>query len=218
MPVSSRNIDLMYNELLAHVASIKTPCYRLLMDSIFVEDEEFIRAFKRHSAAKTIHHGFMGGLLQHTLAVCDLCAFYCKAYPKLDHDLLICAALCHDIGKVRELSGFPSNEYTDEGQLLGHIVIGVEMIGRKISQIKGFPKVKENQLKHCILAHHGEFEFGSPKKPALLEAVALNFADNTDAKMEAFMEILDSPAVQPGAGGGWLGFNKLFESNVRPTI
>ncbi|MCF0229988.1 MAG: HD domain-containing protein [Parasporobacterium sp.] len=217
LPVSKRNIETMYKELLAHVESVKTPYYRLLMDSIFVEDEEFIKRFKAHSAAKTIHHGFVGGLLQHTVAVCDLCQFYCRAYPMLDHDLLICGALCHDIGKVKELSTFPANEYTDEGQLLGHIVMGVEMVGAKISQIKGFPAVKASQLKHCILAHHGEFEYGSPKKPALMEAVALNFADNTDAKLEAFAEILDNSAAQT-EGSTWLGFNKLFESNLRPTV
>jgi len=218
LPVSSRNIESMYKELLTHVDSVKTPYFRLLMDSLFVEDQAFISAFKAHSAAKTIHHGFIGGLLQHTLAVCDLCAFYCKAYPKLDHDLLICAALCHDIGKVRELSDFPANDYTDEGQLLGHIVMGVEMIDEKIARIKGFPAVKANQLKHCILAHHGEYEFGSPKKPALIEAAALNFADNTDAKLEAFTEILENVSLVQGAGNGWIGFNKLFDSNLRPTM
>ena len=218
LPVSSRNIESMYKELLAHVDSVKTPYFRLLMDSLFVEDQAFISAFKAHSAAKTIHHGFIGGLLQHTLAVCDLCAFYCKAYPKLDHDLLICAALCHDIGKVRELSDFPANDYTDEGQFLGHIVMGVEMIDEKIARIKGFPAVKANQLKHCILAHHGEYEFGSPKKPALIEAAALNFADNTDAKLEAFTEILENVSLVQGAGNGWMGFNKLFDSNLRPTM
>ena len=218
LPVSSRNIETMYKELLAHVESVKTPYYRLLMESIFVEDQNFVKKFKMHSAAKTVHHGFVGGLLQHTVAVCDLCEFYCKAYPKLDHDLLICAALCHDIGKVKELSEFPTNEYTDEGQLLGHIVMGVEMVGAKIAQIKGFPPVKASQLKHCILAHHGEFEYGSPKKPALIEAVALNFADNTDAKLESFMEILSKSAVNQGEGNSWLGFNKLFDSNLRPTV
>ncbi|MBQ9029930.1 MAG: HD domain-containing protein [Parasporobacterium sp.] len=218
LPVSSRSIDSMYKELLSHISSVKTPYLRLLLDKFFVEDEDFIKAFKSHSAAKTIHHGFMGGLLQHTVAVCDLCAFYCKAYPKLDHDLLISAALCHDIGKVRELSEFPANDYTDAGQLLGHIVIGVEMIDEKISQIRGFPAAKANQLKHLILSHHGEFEFGSPKKPALIEAVALNFADNTDAKLEAFTEILDNTVSTPSHGAGWLGFNKLFDSNIRPTV
>jgi len=218
LPVSKRSIDEMYRALLAHIDSVKTPYYRLLMDSLFVEDEAFIKAFKSHSAARTIHHGFVGGLLQHTLAVCDLCAFYCRQYPKLDHDLLICAALCHDIGKVRELSEFPSNDYTDAGQLLGHIVMGVEIIDEKIAGIKGFPKVKANQLRHCILAHHGELEYGSPKKPALIEAVALNFADNTDAKIESFTEVLDNVTVIPGAGSGWLGFNRLFDSNIRPTM
>ena len=218
LPVSSRNIESMYKELLAHVDSVRTPYFRLLMESLFVQDQAFISAFKAHSAAKTIHHGFIGGLLQHTLAVCDLCAFYCKAYPKLDHDLLICAALCHDIGKVRDLSDFPANDYTDEGQLLGHIVMGVEMIDEKIALIKGFPAVKANQLKHCILAHHGEYEFGSPKKPALIEAAALNFADNTDAKLEAFTEILENVSLVQGAGNGWMGFNKLFDSNLRPTM
>lgn len=218
LPVSPRSIDAMYKELLAYISSVKTPCYRLLLDSLFVEDKEFAQAFKTHSAAKSVHHGFMGGLLQHTVAVCALCEFYCKAYPKLDHDLLICAALCHDIGKVYELSDFPANDYTDEGQLLGHIVMGVEMVGARIKNIKGFPVVKANQLKHCIVAHHGEFEYGSPKKPALMEAVALNFADNTDAKMESFGEILDNAAMSRSDGSSWLGFNKLFDSNLRPTI
>ena len=212
LPVSSRNIESMYKELLAHVDSVKTPYFRLLMDSLFVEDQAFISAFKAHSAAKTIHHGFIGGLLQHTLAVCDLCAFYCKAYPKLDHDLLICAALCHDIGKVRELSDFPANDYTDEGQLLGHIVMGVEMIDEKIARIKGFPAVKANQLKHCILAHHGEYEYGSPKKPALMEALALSFADDTDAKLELFGEIISN-----NPSSGWLGMQKFLDSNIRRT-
>lgn len=217
LPVTSKNIDTMYKEILKHIASIQTPYYRLLMENIFIEDKDFVEKFKCHSAAKTVHHGFVGGLLQHTLAVADLCEFYCKAYPKLNHDLLISAALCHDIGKVKELSSFPTNEYTDEGQLLGHIIMGVEIVGEKISQIKGFPAVKANQLKHCILAHHGEFEFGSPKKPALIEAVALNFADNTDAKIESFTEILENSAAQT-EGSSWLGFNKLFDSNLRPTV
>jgi len=96
--------------------------------------------------------------------------------------------------------------------------MGVEMIDEKIARIKGFPAVKANQLKHCILAHHGEYEFGSPKKPALIEAAALNFADNTDAKLEAFTEILENVSLVQGAGNGWMGFNKLFDSNLRPTM
>lgn len=154
----------------------------------------------------------MGGLLQHTLAVAKLCDYFCTQYPVLNRDLLLTAAICHDIGKTKELSLFPQNDYTDDGQFLGHIVIGSEMIGEKIRDIDGFPALLANELKHCILSHHGEFEFGSPKKPAIVEAVALNFADNVDAKMETFTEILENSTET-----GWLGYNRLFESNLRGT-
>ena len=130
--------------------------------------------------AKTVHHGFAGGLLEHTLSVVKFCDYMVGAYPILNKDLLFTAAICHDIGKTKELSSFPENDYTDEGQLLGHIVIGVEMIGDAVRNIPDFPEKLANELKHCIVAHHGELEYGSPKKPALMEAAALNMADNTD--------------------------------------
>ena len=131
----------------------------------------------------------------------------------LNADLLYAAAMCHDIGKVYELSPFPRNDYTDAGQLIGHIVIGAEMVGEEIRKIPGFPEQLANELKHCILAHHGELEYGSPKKPALLEAVALNFADNTDAHMQTMIEALQAAGDNPN----WLGYNRLFESNIRKT-
>ena len=140
-------------------------------------------------AAKTVHHGFIGGLMEHTLSVARLCDYMAGAYPLLKRDLLITAALLHDIGKTKELSAFPQNDYTDEGQLLGHIIIGSQMIHDLAKEIPDFPEVLENELIHCILAHHGELEYGSPKKPALAEAVALNLADNTDARMETLTEI-----------------------------
>ena len=155
-----------------------------------MEDEEFIKAFEGHSAAKTVHHGFIGGLMEHTLGVTRLCDYMSKAYPVINRDLLIAASLLHDIGKTKELSSFPLNDYTDEGQLLGHIYIGAQMIHDLASQIPEFPEVLKNELIHCILAHHGELEYGSPKEPALVEAVALNLADNTDARMETITEIL----------------------------
>lgn len=122
--------------------------------------------------------------------------------------------LCHDIGKMTEISDFPVNDYTDEGQLIGHIVSGTIMLDEKMKQIDGFPVKLANELKHCILSHHGELEYGSPKKPALIEAVALAFADNTDAKLEGFIEILDGNKEN---GEEWLGYSRLFESNVRST-
>ena len=212
LPVSEKNIDTMYDELLSLAGSVRNPYLKALLDRFFREDEKFIKAFKQSSAAKTVHHGFVGGLLEHTLSVTKLCDYYCSTYPLLNRDLLLTAAMCHDIGKTKELSLFPENDYTDEGQLLGHIVIGSEMIGEAARSIAGFPKGLESELKHCILSHHGEYEFGSPKKPALIEAAALNFADNTDAKMQTFTELLKG-----AQSDGWLGFNRLFESNVRKT-
>ena len=212
LPVSGKNIDEMYKELLGLIGRTKNEYLKKLLESFFVEDEAFIRAFRTSSAAKTVHHGFVGGLLEHTLSVAKLCEYFCKTYPILKRDLLITAALCHDIGKTKELSLFPENDYTDDGQLLGHIVMGAEMVGEKARQIPGFPPVLEAELKHCILAHHGEYEYGSPKKPALIEAAALNLADNADAKLETFSE-----ALQGATGYGWLGYNRLFESNIRLT-
>lgn len=212
LPVSKYDIEEMYGELLGFIDKVKNPYLNQLLQAFFVGDEDFIGAFKKSSAAKTVHHGFVGGLLQHTLSVTRLCDYYCKAYSVLNRDLLIAAAICHDIGKTRELSLFPQNDYTEEGQFLGHIVIGTEMVAEKIAQIDGFPALLASEIKHCILAHHGEYEFGSPKKPAIMEAVALNFADNTDAKMQTFTEILEG-----NSQGEWMGFNRLFDSNLRKT-
>lgn len=210
MPMSKKNIEEMYTQLLTIIKSIENPYLYKMLNAFFVEDKDFIAAFKKSSAAKTVHHGFIGGLLEHTLSVTKLCEYYCTAYPILKRDLLLTAAICHDIGKTKEISAFPVNDYTDAGQFLGHIVMGSEMVGEKIRDIEGFPPMLAMELKHCILAHHGEYEFGSPKKPALIEAVALNRADDTDAKMETFTEILEATEET-----GWLGFNRFFESNLR---
>ncbi|SFP96296.1 3'-5' exoribonuclease [Butyrivibrio proteoclasticus] len=212
LPVSSKDIDVMYKELLGIIGTIGNPYLKKLLEEFFIQDEAFITAFRKSSAAKTVHHSFIGGLLEHTLSVTKLCNFYCTAYPALNRDLLLTAAICHDIGKTKELSLYPVNDYTDEGQFLGHIVMGTEMVGEKIRGIEGFPVILKQELQHCILAHHGELEYGSPKKPAIIEAVALNLADNTDAKMETFTEILGNVTTP-----GWQGFNKFFESNIFST-
>lgn len=213
LPVSRFDREEMYQELLSYINRVENTYLKQLLQEFFVKDQAFISAFKQSSAAKTVHHGFVGGLLQHTLGVTKLCDYYCSTYPLLKRDLLITAAICHDMGKTREISLFPENDYTDAGQFLGHIVIGVEMIGEKVRNIPGFPEVLANELKHCILAHHGEYEFGSPKKPAIMEAMALNLADNTDAKLETFTEILENSKDN----NGWLGFNRLFDSNLTGT-
>ena len=213
LPVSKKDIKKMYEELLGYIRSVKNPYLQKLLSGYFVENAAFAKAFQFHSAAKTVHPGFVGGLLEHTLSVTKLCDYYAGYYPMINRDLLLTAAIFHDVGKTRELSRFPENDYTDDGQLLGHIIIGTEMVGESIRSIPGFPEKLATELKHCILAHHGELEYGSPKKPALLEALALNFADNTDAKMETMIEALQSG----GENKGWLGYNRLLESNIRKT-
>ncbi|MCI5614292.1 MAG: HD domain-containing protein [Agathobacter sp.] len=213
LPVSGRDTGEMYQELMGYVSSIQNPYLSQLLKKFF-EDPSFEKRFKFHSAAKSVHHGFVGGLLEHTLSVTKNCDYFAKAYPILNRDLLLTAAMFHDIGKLEELSTFPQNDYTDEGQLLGHIMIGAEQVGMAIREIPGFPVVLANELKHCILAHHGELEFGSPKKPALVEAVALSFADNIDAKMETVKEMLQGV---PEQNLEWQGYNRLMESNFRRT-
>ena len=212
MPTSEKSVDMMYEELLTYIRGISNEYLRRAVEYYFVNDEAFIKKFKGHSAAKTVHHGFAGGLLEHTLSVVHLCEYFAGVYDIINKDLLIASAVCHDIGKTKELSSFPDNDYTDEGQLIGHIVIGVEMLSDAIRTIPDFPEVLANEWKHCIIAHHGELEFGSPKKPALAEAMALNLADNADAKMQTLKEIFKDKK-----GTDWLGYNRLFESNLRRT-
>lgn len=213
MPTTEKDTEEMYQELVGYIRQIKNTYLRQVVEYYFVNDEKFVKKFKAHSAAKSVHHGFAGGLLEHTLSVVKFCEYMAGAYPILQKDLLYAAAICHDIGKIKELSTFPENDYTDDGQLLGHIVIGVEMISDAVRTIPGFPAKLAGELKHCIVAHHGELEYGSPKKPALAEALALNFADCADAKMQTLTEIFKEKNTNE-----WLGYNRLFESNLRKTV
>lgn len=213
MPITNKNIEEMYSQLLQYISKIQQPHLKKLVESFFVEDKTFAARFKKHSAAKSVHHGFVGGLLEHTLGVAKLCDYYADNYPIINRDLLIAAAVFHDIGKLEELSTFPENDYTDDGQLLGHIFIGAELVGTRIRTIPNFPVQLGVELRHCILAHHGELEYGSPKKPAIVEAFALNFADNTDAKMQTMTELLNGADDKVE----WIGFNRLFDTNIRRT-
>ena len=214
IPTTDKDVDEMYGELLDIIGTIKAPYMKKLLEMHFVNDEIFIKKFRYHSAAKSVHHGFAGGLLEHTLSVTKTCDFIAKQYDYLDRDLLLTAAIFHDVGKLAELSPYPENDYTDAGQMLGHIVIGYNMLSNSIRKIDDFPKVKRNELLHCILAHHGEYEYGSPKKPSIAEAIALNFADDMDAKLETMKEVMSKVK---GNDISWQGFNYLFDSNIRKT-
>lgn len=213
MPATDKDIDAMYSELLSYISKVKNAHLKKLLDAFYVENTTFIAAFKKHSAAKSVHHGFMGGLLEHTLSVTRMCNFAADNYPLLQKDLLMAAAMFHDIGKIKEISEFPENDYTDAGNLLGHIYIGAEWIGEAAAKIPGFPNKILLELKHCILAHHGELEYGSPKKPAIAEALAIFMIDNFDAKLQTIKELIDSSDEK----ADWLGFQRLFDTNIRRT-
>jgi len=213
VPSSKYDIEEMYTELLGYIDSVKEAHLHQLLEMYFVKTPRFIDSFKRHSAAKNVHHGFAGGLLEHTLSVTKLCDFMAGRYPLINRDLLITAAVCHDMGKTKELSEFPLNEYTDEGQLIGHIVTGVMMVRDAVLRIPDFPETLAVELEHCIVAHHGQMEFGSPKRPALIEAMALHLADLTDARMETITELFENT----GDTLEWLGYNRFIESNIRKT-
>lgn len=213
MPCTKKNVQEMYQELTGYIATIKEPHLKILVENFFVKNEEFKKNFQFHSAAKSVHHGFIGGLLEHTLGVTKMCDYFAKTYPIINRDLLITAALFHDMGKMQELSRFPENDYTDEGQLLGHIYIGAHMVENAAAEISDFPECLKRELLHCILAHHGELEYGSPKKPALVEAFALNFADNADAKFQTLIEIMSGDEENLE----WLGFQRVLDTNLRRT-
>ncbi|MGN1085204.1 MAG: 3'-5' exoribonuclease YhaM family protein [Lachnospiraceae bacterium] len=212
MPCTKKDTGVMYQELLGYIASLKDAQFKLLAESYFKEDPKFKEMFLKHSAAKTMHHNFVGGLLEHTVSVTRLCSYLADNYPVLDRDLLLTAAMFHDVGKLAELSTFPENDYTDAGQLLGHIYIGADWLSKRMDKLGGFTVKRKNELLHCILSHHGELEYGSPKKPELAEALALSLADNLDAKLEGVTELFEGTEET-----GWLGYQKMFETNMRKT-
>ncbi len=214
IPSTEKNIDDMYDELLGFIDTINAPYMKELLEKYYKNDENFRKRFCYHSAAKSVHHSFVGGLLEHTLSVTKTCDFIAKQYDYLDRDLLLTAAMFHDIGKLAELSPYPENDYTDHGQMLGHIVMGYNLLSNSIREIDDFPEVKKTELLHCILSHHGKLEFGSPKTPSIAEAIALNFADDMDAKLETMKELM---AKVKGNDTSWQGFNRLLDSNIRKT-
>lgn len=212
-PKAPRPIEDMWSEFIDIVNSVENEYLSKLLHAFF-DNEKIVSKFKLHSAAKVVHHAYVGGLLDHSLSVAKICQTLADNYPIINRDLLITSAVLHDIGKIKELSAFPENDYTDEGNLLGHIYMGAEMIDIQVRKIEGFPKTLANEVKHCILAHHGEMEYGSPKVPALIEAMALSFADDTDAKLRRFSDLLaDAPDDEWSKGS-----DHFLNSKFRKTI
>ena len=196
----------MMKELKGIVRRIKNASLRDLVNS-FLSDHKFSEKFRETPAAKNFHHGYIGGLLEHTLSVCRLALHVYEQYPELDGDLLVTGAFLHDIGKIREFSYGRTIDYSDEGRLLGHLVLGVSMLEEKLAGLKKFPPETALCLKHMILSHHGEYDFGSPKRPKFLEAFVLHLIDDLDAKMNGIARFMSRDKSE----GAWTDFNRMFE-------
>jgi len=203
---SPKDIPHMLSDLKALVNQIQNRHLRTLIDS-FMADHHFVTQFKKAPAAKHFHHSYLGGLLEHTLSVSQMAVRVSEHYPELDCDLLLSGAILHDIGKIEELTVEPTIEYSNKGRLLGHIVLGVVMVEEKLQSLKDFPPELALRLKHLILSHHGEFDFGSPKRPKFLEAFALHLIDDMDAKIHGLSRLLKDDRQE----GSWTVFNNLLQ-------
>ncbi|MCL2576843.1 MAG: HD domain-containing protein [Defluviitaleaceae bacterium] len=211
IPTTEKDVGEMFGKITELIKMVENKFIKKLLENIFIKNEECAEIFKSHSAAMYMHHSYMGGLLEHTLSVAETCLFFGGRYKYVDMNILLAGALLHDIGKIYELSSLPQNEYTDDGQMLGHIILGLEMVTKEIAKIDGFPHETASLIKHCIIAHHGEFEFGSPKIPSTPEAMILHFADNIDAKLTTFAEIYEKD-TSPGL---WTTFQKSLGRYIR---
>jgi 3'-5' exoribonuclease len=207
LPVSKRKTEELVAQLRDKVDSMGDPHLRELLLS-FLRDDPFLRRYSTAPAAKAMHHVYLGGLLEHSLAVADLAEDICRRYPDINRDMLIAGALLHDVGKVSELCYERSFDYTDEGKLLGHIVIGVEMIEEKIRSLQDFPRQKAVLLKHLLLSHHGQYEYGSPKRPKTMEAVILTFLDDLDSKLNGVRTHMDK---EPESTSSWTSYHRLYD-------
>ncbi len=206
VPATKQSVDALWARLLAHVGGFTDPHLRQLVEA-FLEDPELAPALRQAPAAKTMHHAWLGGLLEHIVSLCDICAFAARHYPGVNQDLLLTGAILHDIGKLEELRWGTSFEYTLPGQLLGHITIGLAMVDRRAAVVPGFPPRLKLLVQHIILAHHGRYEFGSPKLPMIAEALLLHYLDDLEAKMQTVQSELARAAAagrQPGTMTDWV--------------
>lgn len=207
LPEADRDVEEMIAELRTLLAACKDDNLSRLL-SAFFNDPSFMALYKIAPAAKGMHHVYLGGLMEHSLAVAKLTENIALLYPGVNRDLLIAGALLHDVGKIREMSYVRSFDYTDEGKLLGHITIGVEMIQEKIAAIAGFPPELGMLLKHMILSHHGQYEFGSPKRPKTVEATILNYLDDLDSKINGIRTHIRK---EPANHNRWTAYHRLYD-------
>jgi len=210
LPAARIDREAAFQELLSFIDRIAAAPVQELLRSVF-DDAGIASRFKTVPAAKTLHHASVGGLLEHTLQVVKLAWDVSAHYPHVNRDLLLAGAMLHDIGKIYELSCRGSFDYTDQGRLIGHITIGVEILDEKIKLIAGFPEELAIILKHLILSHHGEYIFASPRRPKTLEALLLNYLDDLDSKMEGVRQFIQK---EKKPDTKWTGYNKLFDRYI----
>jgi 3'-5' exoribonuclease len=204
LPSTYRDIEELRGFLQFHIGSVYDRDYAALLELIF-GDPAFFEVFTTAPAAKVYHHAYLGGLVEHTVGVAETCDFVAQQYGRVDRDLLLTAALLHDIGKTRELAFETTIDFTDAGKFLGHVIQGVVLVSEKAKELPSFPEAKLQQLLHCIVSHHGELEWGSPKRPKTIEALILHHVDNLDAKVKGFLEIVDGSRDAP-----WTDLRNLF--------
>jgi 3'-5' exoribonuclease len=203
LPKTTKNIDELWQALAGFVATFSNPHLKTLVES-FMADPEISNAYRNAPAAKTLHHAYIGGLLDHVVSLCRSCDLMCKNYPQVNRDLLLTGAFLHDIGKIHELTYNRSFSYTTKGQLLGHMIIELEMLHTKIAAIPGFPDELKILIEHLIISHHGQYEFGSPKLPMFPEALMLHYLDDLDSKMESMRALFER---EQGAESPWSTYN-----------
>ena len=210
LPASKRDRDEMFRELQGLIAEFTNPYLKALLESIFSEETIAMR-FRTAPAAKTVHHAWVGGLIEHVLSLAQLAKFTGRHYAGIDMDLLMAGVFLHDIGKISELTYARSLGYSDEGQLLGHIVIGLQMVDEKIRQIPDFPPKLRELLLHMIVSHHGQMDYGSPKVPVFPEAMLLHLIDNMDSKMECMRGLTERDRM---VDGNWTSYSGPLERSV----
>jgi 3'-5' exoribonuclease len=209
-PVARGDQAEMFAGILGYVDQVRTPCLSALLHAFF-RDDAIVSLFRRAPAAKGFHHVYIGGLLEHTLSVVRLLDQAADHYAGINRDLLIAGGILHDIGKIYEFSYERIVEYSDPGRLVGHIVMGVEMIDAKIAAIPDFPEQTAMELRHLILSHHGVLEYGSPKRPKTLEALIVHYMDDLDAKVNAFQEYIRGARDEES---DWTPYHRLFDRYI----
>jgi 3'-5' exoribonuclease len=203
LPKTTKDVDQLWRTLGDYVASFRDQNLRALVQ-LFMADPEIANAYRNAPAAKTLHHAYIGGLLDHVVSLFRSCELVCQNYPQINRDLLLTGAFLHDIGKIHELTYSRSFSYSTRGQLLGHMIIELEMLQAKLVQLPGFPNEMKTLIEHLIISHHGQYEFGSPKLPMFPEALMLHYLDDLDSKMESMRAHFEREAENDSS---WTSYN-----------